>query len=45
VGTRLKAEQLRILLAALVLAVAIKIALDLLLRPTELFSLTPLVLP
>ena len=45
VGTRLKAEQLRILLAALVLAVAIKIALDLLLRPAELFSLTPLVLP
>jgi uncharacterized membrane protein YfcA len=44
-GTRLKAEQLRILLAALVLAVAIKIALDLLLRPAELFSLTPLVLP
>ena len=45
VGTRLKAEQLRILLAVLVLAVAIKIALDLLLHPTELYSLTPLVLP
>lgn len=45
VGVRLKAEQLRILLAAMVLAVAIKIAFDLLLRPAELFSLAPLVLP
>lgn len=38
-GGRLKAEQLRILLALLVLAVAGKIALDLFLRPDELFSL------
>ncbi len=38
-GTRLKAEQLRILLAMLVLSVAIKIALELLLRPDELFSI------
>jgi len=39
-GLRLKAEQLRILLALLVLAVAGKIALDLLLRPAEIYSLT-----
>jgi uncharacterized membrane protein YfcA len=45
VGVKLKAEQLRILLALLVLAVAIKIALDLLFQPAELFSVTPLVLP
>ena len=38
VGFRLKAEQLRILLALLVLAVAGKIALDLLLPPDELYS-------
>ena len=38
-GTRLKAEQLRILLALLVLAVCGKLALDLLLQPNELFSL------
>jgi len=38
-GTRLKAEQLRILLALLVLAVCGKLALDLLLQPSELFSL------
>lgn len=42
---RLKAEQLRILLAILVLSVCVKIALDLLLRPAELYSLAPLVLP
>jgi hypothetical protein len=45
VGTRLsgrlKAEELRLLLAALVLAVAAKLALDLLLTPGELFSLYP----
>jgi uncharacterized membrane protein YfcA len=45
VGLRLKAEQLRILLALLVLAVAGKIALDLLLRPAELYTLTPMRLP
>ena len=45
VGVRLKAEQLRILLALLVLAVAAKIALDLLLQPAELYSLTPMRLP
>ena len=42
VGLKLKAEQLRILLALLVLAVAAKIALDLLLQPAELYSLTPM---
>ncbi|MFN3938435.1 MAG: sulfite exporter TauE/SafE family protein [Gemmobacter sp.] len=45
IGTRLKAEQLRILLALLVLAVAGKIALDLVLRPSELYSITPGRLP
>ncbi len=45
VGVRLKAEQLRILLALMVLGVAIKIALDLLLQPSELYSITPGLLP
>lgn len=45
VGLRMKAEQLRILLSILVLAVAIRIAFDLLLRPTELFSVMPMVMP
>jgi hypothetical protein len=44
-GMRLKAEQLRILLAMLVLAVAIKIAFDLLLRPEALYSITAGILP
>jgi uncharacterized membrane protein YfcA len=39
IGVRLKAEQLRILLALMVLAVCIKLALDLLLMPSELYSL------
>lgn len=39
IGTKLKAEQLRILLAMMVLAVCGKLALDLLIEPTELFSL------
>ena len=39
IGTRMKAEQLRILLAILVLAVCGKLALDLLLKPAELYSL------
>ncbi|WP_149589210.1 sulfite exporter TauE/SafE family protein [Tabrizicola flagellatus] len=38
VGVRLKAEQLRILLSLLVLAVSIRIAFDLLLTPSELYS-------
>ena len=38
-GARMKAEQLRILLSLLVLAVCGKLALDLLLQPAELFSI------
>ena len=38
-GVYLKAEQLRILLAILVLAVCTKLGLELLIEPTELFSL------
>ena len=38
IGARLKAEQLRILLAIMVLAVCGKLALDLLIQPAELFS-------
>ena len=40
-SSRLKAEQLRILLAALVLLVCAKLGFDLLLRPSELYSLAP----
>ncbi len=39
IGTKLKAEQLRILLALLVLAVCVKLGLDLLLQPSELYSI------
>jgi len=39
VGTRLKAEQLRILLALLVLGVCGKLAFDLLVEPAELYSI------
>ena len=39
IGVKLKAEQLRILLAALVLLVCGKLALDLLIQPSELYSL------
>ncbi|WP_422032492.1 sulfite exporter TauE/SafE family protein [Roseovarius sp.] len=39
IGTRMKAEQLRILLALMVLAVCFKLALDLLLQPSELYSI------
>lgn len=39
IGTRLKAEQLRILLALLVLSVCFKLALDLVMPPSELYSL------
>jgi len=39
IGLRLKAEQLRILLALLVIAVCIKVALDLLVQPAELYSI------
>ncbi len=40
-GGRLKAEQLRILLALLVVAVALKLALDLLLPPGEFYTIYP----
>ena len=39
IGTRLKAEQLRILLAIIVLMVCSKLALDLLIQPSELYSI------
>jgi len=39
IGVYMKAEQLRILLALMVLIVCGKLALDLLLTPSELFSL------
>jgi uncharacterized membrane protein YfcA len=39
IGVKLKAEQLRILLAIMVLAVCGKLALDLLLMPSELYSI------
>jgi len=39
IGLRLGAEQLRVLLALLVLAVAVRIGLDLTLQPAELYSL------
>ncbi len=39
IGTRMKAEQLRILLSLMVLAVCFKLALDLLIMPSELYSL------
>lgn len=45
VGTRLKAEQLRILLSLLVLSVSIKIAIGLLIKPDELYSLASGSLP
>lgn len=38
-GLRLKAEQLRILLAILVLGVCLKLALDLVLEPSELYAI------
>ncbi|MEW2913104.1 sulfite exporter TauE/SafE family protein [Leisingera sp. JC11] len=45
IGARLKAEQLRVLLALLVLSVSVKIGFELLLEPADLFSLTVLNLP
>ncbi len=40
VGIKLRADQLRILLALLVLAVCLRVALDLLLTPSEYYSIT-----
>ncbi len=39
IGTRLKAEQLRILLSLMVLGVCLKLGLELLIEPSELFSI------
>lgn len=39
IGLKMKAEQLRVLLAVLVLAVCFKLALDLLLEPSDLYSI------
>jgi uncharacterized membrane protein YfcA len=39
IGVKMKAEQLRILLALMVLAVCGKLAFDLLVQPSELYSL------
>ena len=39
IGVKLKAEQLRILLALMVLVVCGKLALDLLIQPSELYSI------
>ncbi len=44
-GTKLRGEQLRILLAIMVLSVSFKIALDLLLQPSELYTITAGTLP
>jgi uncharacterized membrane protein YfcA len=41
-GQKLRGEQLRALLAMMVLAVAIRLLLDLVLKPSELFSIAPL---
>ncbi len=39
IGSKIKADMLRILLAAMVLSISIKLAFDLILMPSELFSL------
>ena len=39
-GARLRAEQLRLLLALIVLAVCVKLGYDLIARPADLYSLT-----
>ena len=40
VSVKLKAEEIRILLAIIVLLVCLKLALDLIIMPTDLFSIT-----
>jgi uncharacterized membrane protein YfcA len=42
-GSRLKGEQLRFLLAALVLLVCLRIGWDLVARPSEVYSLGPVI--
>ena len=41
-GQKLKGEQLRAVLALMVLAVALRLLLDLVLKPAELYSIVPL---
>ena len=41
-GQKLQGEQLRALLAVMVLAVALRLLFDLVLKPSELYSITPL---
>jgi hypothetical protein len=41
-GQKLRGEQLRALLAVMVLAVALRLLFDLVLKPAELYSITPL---
>lgn len=41
-GQKLRGEQLRAILAAMVLAVALRLLFDLLLKPSELFSIAPI---
>jgi uncharacterized membrane protein YfcA len=41
-GQKLRAEQLRALLSLMVLGVAIRILLDLVIRPSDLFSIVPM---
>jgi uncharacterized membrane protein YfcA len=43
IGLKLKAEQLRILLALIVLSVCGKVAFDLLVQPVELYTLSMVV--
>jgi uncharacterized membrane protein YfcA len=43
-GQRVKGEHLRLLLAAIVLAVAIRLLLGLIMQPTDLYSLAPVVM-
>jgi hypothetical protein len=40
-GQKLRGEQLRAMLAIMVLAVAIRLLFDLVLKPSELYSITP----
>ena len=42
-SVRLKGEQLRILLALMVIGVCVKIAYDLIVTPADLYSIAPLI--
>jgi uncharacterized membrane protein YfcA len=41
VGAKLRGEQLRALLALIVLAVGVKVAFDLVLQPADIYSIVP----